>query len=211
MRVVPSWGATARALVIGILIPMFSAIIPIRRALSNNLNEGLNISRSQNSGVLISFIDNSKRNILPYLLVGTIAILFGISVYYLLPKALISLNASLLLNVFFIILLLYLFGLTLLANNFQGLLEIFFMYLFLFWEKPSMITLLKKNLGAHKARNKLTSIIYALSLGSVIFLVTSSNSVIQNTTNYYIVYDTDIEVWWCDSTQIDPILIDYQS
>lgn len=107
-------------------------------------------------------------------MVGIISILFGVSIYYLLPKAILENNLTLLLNVFFIILLGYLLGITLLTNNFQGILEIFFIYLFLFWEKKSTISILKKNMGAHKGRNKLTAIIYALSLGSVIFLLTSS-------------------------------------
>ena len=138
------------------------------------MNEGLNISRSQNSGILIQFIDNSKKNVIPYLIFGTISIIFGVAIYYLLPKALLSFNLTLLLNIFFLILLALLLGLTLLVTNFQGIFEMFIMYLLLFWERRSMLTLLKKNLGAHKSRNKLTSIIYALSLGSIIFLLASS-------------------------------------
>ena len=67
------------------------------------MNEGLNISRSQNSGILIQFIDNSKKNVIPYLIFGTISIIFGVAIYYLLPKALLSFNLPLLLNIFFLI------------------------------------------------------------------------------------------------------------
>ena len=35
--------------------------------------------------------------------------------------------------------------------------------------------MLKKNLIAHKRKNRLTAIIYALSLGCIIFLLTSAN------------------------------------
>ena len=40
--VVPDWYATIQALCIGILIPMISSIIPIKRALSKNLTDALN-------------------------------------------------------------------------------------------------------------------------------------------------------------------------
>lgn len=53
-------------------------------------------------------------------------------------------------------------------------------YLLLWWERKSMITLLRKNLMAHKKTNKLTSIIYALTLGCVIFLCVSLNLVIDS-------------------------------
>lgn len=66
-------------------------------------------------------------------------------------------------------------GLTLFVTNLQGILEVAFVYIFFFWEKASMRTLLRKNLAAHKQRNYLTSIIYALTLGVVIFLLVTAS------------------------------------
>ena len=106
---------------------------------------------------------------------GTIAVIFGISVYYLLPLSILHFNLGLMLSIFFSILLAMLIGLTLLATNLQGLLEVIFVYLFFFWEKPASRTLLRKNLGAHKRRNSLTAIIYALTLGCIVFLLVSAN------------------------------------
>ena len=71
-------------------------------------------------------------------------------------------------------------GLTLLTANLRAPIETLMVYLFLFWERKSMIALLRKNLMAHKATNKLTSIIYALTLGCVIFLCVSLNLVIDS-------------------------------
>ena len=70
-------------------------------------------------------------------------------------------------------------GLALLAANLRGFIEILVTYLLLFWEKKSTRALLKKNLVAHKHNNKLTSIIYALTLGCVIFLCIALNLVIE--------------------------------
>ena len=61
------------------------------------------------------------------------------------------------------------------AVNLRGFLEKILIYVLLFWEKRSMRTLVKKNLIAHKRTNKLTSIIYALTLGCIIFLIEAAN------------------------------------
>jgi len=66
-------------------------------------------------------------------------------------------------------------GLSILAFNLQGILEWIMSNVLLCWEKTSMKGLLRKNLIAHKERNKLTSIIYSLTLACVMFLVTSLN------------------------------------
>jgi len=86
-----------------------------------------------------------------------------------------SLNYSLLLHIFFLILLGMLFGLTLLAFNVQRALEYILTYTFLLWEKQSMKKLVLKNLSAHKLRNMMTSIIFSLSLGFIIFLIVAYN------------------------------------
>lgn len=53
------------------------------------------------------------------------------------------------------------------------------MNVLLCWESTSMKRLLQKNLMAHKGRNKLTSIIYSLTLANVIFLVTALSLQLQ--------------------------------
>ena len=60
IALLPSYGAVAQGLAIGILIPTLSAIIPISRALSKSLPESLNVSRSQTQGIIYSLKDNSK-------------------------------------------------------------------------------------------------------------------------------------------------------
>ena len=173
--IAPSSVATIEALALGILIPVLSSIIPIRRALSKNLNDSLSTQRSKQSGVLISFIDNSKKNLVTYVLFGLVTVIFGISVYYFLPLGLLSMNLGMILSIFLAILLGMMAGLTLLATNLQGILEVILVYVFFFWESKSIRALLRKNLGAHKQRNFLTSIIYALTLGCIIFLLVTAS------------------------------------
>ena len=84
-----------------------------------------------------------------------------------------SFNFAMILRIFFFILLGMLLGLSLLALNVQRLLEIGLTYLLFFWEKESMKLMILKYLTAHKLRNRLTSIIYSLALGFIIFLIVS--------------------------------------
>ena len=88
--ILPSGYATLQALLIGIFIPLFSSIIPIKRAMSKNLTESLNVQRAKTSGVLITFTDNATKNLVPYILFGSIAVLFGASIYLFLPLGLLS-------------------------------------------------------------------------------------------------------------------------
>lgn len=98
------------------------------------------------------------------------------------------------LMIFFALVFAVLIGLILLAINVQPVLEKIFVYIFLFWEKKSMRAVLNKNLVSHKEKNMLTAVIYALSLGSVIFLLTSLNLQIDNIFSYTNVADSDLEV-----------------
>ena len=103
--------------------------------------------------------------------------------YYFLPKAFLTMDYSLLLNLFFLILTGFISGLTLLTNNLQGIIEFTIAKIFFFWERKAMRILLRKNLVMHRARNKLTSIVYALTLGCIIFLLVAVELQVQTLSN----------------------------
>lgn len=48
-------------------------------------------------------------------------------------------------------------------------------YVLLVFEKKSMKKMVTSNLNSHRERNKMTSIIYSISLGFIIFLIVSAN------------------------------------
>ena len=118
----PATWAIVRGLAIGICIPLLSSIIPIRRTLSGNLTDALNVNRGQLRGIKVSFIDFTSKDVLPYLLFGTVAVVYGFAVYYGLPISILKLNIGLLLRIFFLILMGLLAGLTILTSNIQGFL-----------------------------------------------------------------------------------------
>ena len=92
----PSIMATVEAVLIGILIPTLSAIIPIQQALAKTLSESLNTARSSLSGTIVVFKSEGAR-ILPYMLFGFLCVLFGVTIYIALPQAILAENASLIL------------------------------------------------------------------------------------------------------------------
>jgi len=77
----------------------------------------LDVERSKTQGEVIT-LNDSKTKVLPYLLFGLICILYGVSIYFLLPYSLLQLNLTLLLSIFFAILMGMIFGLTLISYNF---------------------------------------------------------------------------------------------
>ena len=133
--ILPGWTASIEALLIGILIPVLSSIIPIKRAISKSLADSLSTHRAKLSGVVISITDNASKNTVPFVLFGTVSVLFGVSIYYFLPLGLITQKLGLILVIFLVILLGMMTGLTLFASNFQGFLEVICVYAFFFWEK----------------------------------------------------------------------------
>ena len=213
--IMPGWYASIQALLIGIFIPILSSIIPIKRAMSKNLLDSLNTQRAKNTGVVITFTENSTKNIVPYVIFGTITVLFGISIYYFLPLSLLTQNIGMILAIFITILLGMMFGLTLFVTNLQGILEIMLVYIFFFWERQSMRILLRKNLASHKPRNFLTSIIYLLTLGCIIFLLVTASLQIQSITSMNTATSTDLildgSYYSINPIMTDPILIKYKN
>ena len=117
--VFPSGIATAQALFVGLFIPIASSAIPIKRSLAINLNEMLDVRRGVKPA---SYKITSKGAALekaPYLIVGSVAAIIGIIVYYGLPAAMLQLNLGALLTIFFLLLLGMLLGLVLITINFD--------------------------------------------------------------------------------------------
>lgn len=208
--------ATLEAVGIGLLIPLLSAIIPIQRSLAKSLSESLNTARSSLSGTIV-IIEGKGVKMIPYVIFGLLCVTFGVTIYIVLPQALLAENAGLILQIFFAILGCLILGLTLLTANLRGFIEIIMVYLLFFWERKSMRALLKKNLISHKQTNKLTSIIYALTLGCVIFLSVSLNLLIKSgaaisgTSECDITVTTGMNTYpMMNTTEVDTILQAYQ-
>ena len=112
---------------------------------------------------------------LPYLIFGFIGSLAGVGIYFLLPLSILTLNLALLFEIFFLLLVGMIFGWSLISLNFQRMIEIAVVSTFLAFERKSMKIMIGKNLAAHRDSNMLTSLIYSLTLGNIIFVVVSAS------------------------------------
>lgn len=160
-----SWESILTATALGILIPILSAIFPIRTALGKNLFESLDVRHSKTKAVEIS-LHRSEAGSFSWLwiITGTFFAGFGFGVYYVFPLSLLSFNLALLLNLFFFLLLGMILGLVVLSLNLENILQKLLIWIFFFWESTFVRLLVTKNLVAHRIRNRKTSIVYALSL-----------------------------------------------
>lgn len=169
------------ASMLGLLIPLLAAVLPIRTALSKNLHDSLDTSHSKTVGVAFSIERSSDKGFSSaWMACGTGLLVFGFLIYYLLPLSLLSLNLTLFFNLFFGLLLALLFGLILLSLNLQHMLEKFLLKVFFWWERPQIPFIVSKNLVAHRQRNRKTSIMFALSLGFIIFITVAYDVQIQS-------------------------------
>lgn len=167
--------AIGLATLLGLLIPVFASIFPIKNALSMNLHDSLDTRHSKTQAVTYRLeradAGGASSVKTSTVLVGFLLLVFGFTIFYFFPLALLSLNIELLLYMFFILLMALLFGVVLLALNLETILEKTMTLFFFFWETHSMRTLIHKNLVAHRLRNRKTTIMYALSIGFIIFLL----------------------------------------
>ena len=177
---VPTASAFILSIFIGVLIPFVSSMVPIITALQKNLGGALDLVRSKVNSVLIRI--TLTANEIPWTKISfsVVAILYGASVYYLLPLSLLTLNIGLLLTIFFAIIVGLLIGLVLFGLNVQHLMERLTTWTFFFYMSPSFREILVKNLVAHKLKNRKTASMYALTLGFVIFLIVAASTGLQS-------------------------------
>lgn len=167
---IPSMGSVAQALFLSTMIPLISSVQPIQIVLDRNLNDALDIQRSKTQAIFVNILNKKKANYTPMVLFGLAITSYGVTIYYTLPMALMSMNLTLVSRIVIFILIGLLFALTLLAFNVQSTVERFFSRIFLFFEINSMRLMAIKNLAAHRKRNQMTALIYSLALGFLMFL-----------------------------------------
>lgn len=156
---------------IGLLIPIIGAVLPIRAALERNLSEAIDVAHSRTKATEFQ-IDRSEDSSVDWsvVMLGSAFVLFGVCIDYFFPLGLVTLNLTLLGNVFMGLLVGMLLGLVMLSINVQNIVERGLVAALLFWEEVAVRALVLKNLVAHRKRNRKTSMLYASALGFIIFI-----------------------------------------
>jgi len=92
---IPSVVSVIQALFLSTMIPLLSSVLPIRVVLDRNLNDALDIQRSKTQAVFVNILNKKEANTGPMVLVGLSITVYGVTIYYLLPLALLSMNLTL--------------------------------------------------------------------------------------------------------------------
>lgn len=128
-----TWDGILSGVTLGLLVPIVAGIGPVRAALGTNLKEALANQRSSSSHAVTYTIERTNGEGVSWaaMIVGLVLTLFGFAIYYLVPLALLSLNLSLFINIFFWILIGMICGLVQLSTNFEHLMEQAVVFIFL--------------------------------------------------------------------------------
>lgn len=182
--------------------------------MKKQLNETITNTRSKTKGQKVTITNaDAPQEKVPYLIFGGIGTFAGMTVYYILPMAVLNFNIGLLLEIFFLILIGMILGLTLISFNLQRAVELFLLHTLLFLETNSMKIMITKNLSAHRESNRLTSIIYSITLGCIIFVIVASSlqmGLFSPTSNYgQISLTCGDPLGTMKVADIDPVLAQY--
>ena len=118
----------------------------------------------------VNILQKNKKDVTGFIVFGVIALSYGFGVYYLLPLSLVSFNFSLAMSIFLTILFGLIMALGIISTNIMPYLNILVSRIVLIFEGKSLRVLTLKNLIAHQDRNKMTSIMFSLTLGFIVFL-----------------------------------------
>jgi len=167
----PTATGAGNAVLLGFLLPIIASLMPLYTLLTQELSESLDIAHNKSKAVSVKIDTNNWTARLTLLVFGVVTVLFGVSIYYILPLALLSMNIALFLGIFLAVLIAFLLGLVLLSLNAQFFIERGIVFTLFLLERTSMRLLILKNLAAHRLRNRKTTIMYAISLSFIIFLI----------------------------------------
>jgi len=118
----------------------------------------------------VNILHKNKKDVTGLILFGSLGLSYGFGIYYLLPASLISLNFSLAMSIFLLILFGMIISMAVLAINFMPYINNIIANVCLFFESSSKRIVVKKNLLAHRDRNKQTAMVFSLTLGFIMFL-----------------------------------------
>ena len=175
---------------IGLFVPLFANIVPIRRALSRSLREALDLYHVAASDVSVQFVRMEFLGLsLWQTYVSLTMVIAGFTVYYLIPLTFAYLQIGWFLTILTAILISMVIGLAMLATIFQPILEHCFVWMMLWGDDVRLGELVIKSLGAHRPRNRKTGLMFILSLAFIIFLgvnMTLQTTSVQDNVSVYL-------------------------
>lgn len=166
-------------LCLGVLTPAVAVIIPLRRAMSSNLRQALDVYHSSagaaGGGSVIKVERLANLGLSPLaLIVSALCIGIGFTVLYLLPLAFILRDTAWFLSVLTGILMAMLLGLALVAQSIQPRCELAILgFLLALGRDARLWTVIKKNLSGHRSRNRKSAYMVGISSAFLVFASTA--------------------------------------
>ncbi len=164
------WSAIVLGVVVGIVMPIVANIGPIRRALSRTLRDSLDVYHNVQEETNVKMVKLKSMGFSPWqIIVAIVMVVMGFLVYYLIPYAFTYNNFALFLGILQVILLSMVLGLCLVATTVQPIMERLVLWCLVWGPDAKLLSLMNKNLSAHRPRNQKTALMFTLSLGFIIF------------------------------------------
>lgn len=152
-------------ILLGFFIPILANIIPIRRALSRQLRDSLDIAHQSMNDTTVRMIKLAELGLEPWqTMLSVLLIVCGFIVYYVIPYSFIFSNLPLFFLILNVILLGMLFGLCMVASVVQPLLEKIVLFCILWCKDRRLMTLISKNLAGHRSRSRKTFLMFVLAI-----------------------------------------------
>ena len=169
----------------GFLMPIIVNVYSIRSALSNSIKDSLDLYHRTINTITVVIVKLQRLGIdRTVFLVSIELAVYGFLFYYVAPLTFFYNRLDLFIYLFNTILLASIISLTVLANIFQEYLEILlaWMCLPLIWTQRPLISVIMKNIKAHRPNNRKTSLMLTLCVCFIIFsgsgIHTQVNSII---------------------------------
>eukprot|EP00826_Nyctotherus_ovalis_P035149 TRINITY_DN2991_c0_g1_i2.p2 TRINITY_DN2991_c0_g1~~TRINITY_DN2991_c0_g1_i2.p2 ORF type:complete len:396 (-),score=90.18 TRINITY_DN2991_c0_g1_i2:1104-2291(-) len=169
----------AYGLVIGVVMPLLSNILPIRRALSKSLRDGLNLARKTINDVTVRIAKLSQMGIsFTQLIVALTLIACGLIAYYFVPLSIYYGNYELLMLELNMIFLAMILGMIFLSTFLVPYIErgVVALSLLIVCKDRKLKPVILSNLKGHTKRNTKTSLMYSIALA---FLIMTGSSIAQ--------------------------------
>jgi hypothetical protein len=153
-----SYAGTLRSILIAMIIPQISSVLPIRDLLKGKIVDDLDKQRPKTSNLQIKIKqnDHGQRFGWTQFFAATFSILQGLVIFYFLPTAMLSLNISLFVYIFFGLLAGLITGILMILTNFSYLIESFFLLFLRLFDHKYIWNLTRINLISHRYRNRRT-------------------------------------------------------
>jgi ABC-type antimicrobial peptide transport system permease subunit len=182
------WLPVVVPLIVGLVIPVFANIGPIKSATSTSLRDALDVYRNKDTETTVVITKLEELGIEPWqAALGSLLVAAGFMVYYLVPFSFLFNELWIFFLIFNIILMGMLLGLCLMTHALQGPIEKVVLFFTIWGKEKRLQMLVEKNLKAHRDRNSKGFIMFTMAVAAVVFggvlFSTLASSIVQTIEN----------------------------